>query len=379
MSSQMSNRMSNRNESRSPSGLWRKGVLLALALLLVCTAQGCGLLDLFRGTISETVTGDWVVIYFTNPIYPDEAPHAGGLDADLVNLIDNAQESVDVAAYDFDLETVTEALIRAQNDGLRVRLVTDISNADEEAIGRLTNAEIPVVARPGEGWGIMHNKFVVVDGTWVWTGSWNMTDNGTYRNNNNAVVIASRSLATDYNIEFEEMFAGDFGPSSPADTPYPVVNIETEETEAQVEVYFSPEDGVAAQIREELSEAQSQVRFLAFQFTSEELADALIDLQRSGIDVSGVMEDRYAGASYSQRDRLRSGGVTVHTDANPYIMHHKVIIIDDQTVILGSYNFTGNAEDNNDENILIVHDPEVAAAYLGEFGRVLRDAQMGGE
>jgi phosphatidylserine/phosphatidylglycerophosphate/cardiolipin synthase-like enzyme len=91
------------------------------------------------------------------------------------------------------------------------------------------------------------------------------------------------------------------------------------------------------------------------------------------------MEDRYAGASYSQRDRLRSGGVTVHTDANPYIMHHKVIIIDDQTVILGSYNFTGNAEDNNDENILIVHDPEVAAAYLGEFGRVLRDAQMGGE
>jgi len=56
-------------------------------------------------------------------------------------------------------------------------------------------------------------------------------------------------------------------------------------------------------------------------------------------------------------------------------MHHKVFVVDDQVVILGSYNFTGNAEEENDENVLIIHDPEVARAFLEEFDRVFREAQ----
>jgi phosphatidylserine/phosphatidylglycerophosphate/cardiolipin synthase-like enzyme len=328
------------------------------------------------GGISETVTGDWIVVHFTSPRYPDDASgHTGGIDADLVALIDSAEESVDVAAYDLDLETVVDALIRAQRDEVQVRLVTDVANAEQEAIARLREAQIPVVTRPGDGWAIMHNKFVVVDEVWVWTGSWNLTENGTYRNNNNAVLIASRSVAENYTAEFEEMYSGLFGPSSPADTPHPIVNIQGEETETRVEIYFSPEDQVIDHILRTLSEARSHVRFMAFQFTSEELADALVDLKEDGIEVEGVMEARYAGSSYSQYDRLRSGGVNVLGDSNPYIMHHKVFIVDDQTVILGSYNFTGSAEENNDENVLIVHDPEVAAAFLTEFDDIFQDGE----
>jgi phosphatidylserine/phosphatidylglycerophosphate/cardiolipin synthase-like enzyme len=56
-------------------------------------------------------------------------------------------------------------------------------------------------------------------------------------------------------------------------------------------------------------------------------------------------------------------------------MHHKVIIIDDETVVLGSYNFTSSAEAYNDENVLIIHDTEVAGLFVEEFARVYQEAR----
>jgi phosphatidylserine/phosphatidylglycerophosphate/cardiolipin synthase-like enzyme len=72
---------------------------------------------------------------------------------------------------------------------------------------------------------------------------------------------------------------------------------------------------------------------------------------------------------------LRQGGVDVLEDGNCYILHHKVIIIDERTVITGSYNFTNSAERDNDENLVIVDDPNLARAYLDEFERVYAQAQ----
>jgi phosphatidylserine/phosphatidylglycerophosphate/cardiolipin synthase-like enzyme len=229
----------------------------------------------------------------------------------------------------------------------------------------------------------MHDKFVVIDGQWVWTGSWNMTENGAYRNNNNAVLIGSTALAENYTAEFEEMFAGQFGPTSPASTPNPhiAITVETgdgeggQERQVEVENYFAPEDEVAAQIIAQIAGAQSRIRFMAFTFTSDEIAEAMLEQARAGVVVQGVMEERNAGREYSEYERLRAEVHDVLPDGNPYIMHHKVIIIDDTTVILGSYNFTANAEENNDENLLIIHDPEVAALFVAEFGRVYEQAR----
>ncbi len=360
---------------------WQAALLLALTLLVAWGLKTCAGADFLGGQgATETVSGDYIVIHFTAPQYPDDpAAHVGGIDDELAALIDVAQESVDVATYDLELDTVAEALIRAQEAGVQVRLVTDGTNVGEEALTQVRQAHIPVVARPGTGGGIMHDKFVVVDETWVWTGSWNLTENGTYRNNNHAVLIASTSLAQDYAAEFEEMFSGQFGPSSPAETAHPLINVQREGAIiAQVEVYFAPEDGAAEHIIRTLSAAQSNVRFLAFVFTSEPIADALVELVEDGIQVAGVVEARSTGTLCSQYDRLRDSGVEVLPDGNPYVMHHKVFIVDDQTVILGSYNFTTSAEEANDENVLIIHDPEVAAAFLAEFDRVYQQAQAAG-
>ncbi|MBC7225884.1 MAG: phospholipase [Thermoflexales bacterium] len=357
---------------------WRTVVLLIVFLLLAWLLREFAGIDLLGGgEVTDTVAGDWIAVYFTTPRYPDDpALHTGSVDLHLVDLIDAAQQRVDVAAYQLNLPTVTDALLRAHRRGVQVRLVTDGEYEGEEMVARLRRAGVPVTVRPKDG-GIMHNKFVVVDGAWVWTGSWNLTENCTYRNNNNAVLIASRHLAEDYATEFEELFSGKFGPGSPKNTPYPTVVIEVPEKALQVpvEVYFAPEDKVASHLIPVLSGARQSIRFMAFSFTSQDIADALMERARQGVSVEGVVEGRSADAAYAQYARLQEAGVPVWKDGNPYLLHHKVFIVDGETVVLGSYNFTGNAEKDNDENLLIIHNPEVAQAFLDEYARVWQQAE----
>jgi phosphatidylserine/phosphatidylglycerophosphate/cardiolipin synthase-like enzyme len=353
--------------------------LIALAL----AQAACSGLDLNLGgsrTVTETVSGDWIRVYFTNPRYPDDdAYHYGGLDEELAVVIGQAEASVDLAAYDLDLMRVANALIAAHRDGIQVRVVVESDNADEEAVAELKEEGIFVVEDERDS-GLMHNKFVVIDEQWVWTGSWNLTQNGTYRNNNNAVLIASAALADNYTAEFEEMLTNQFGPSSPTGTPNPHIIItsktdEGRERQCEIENYFAPEDEVATEIIAEIESAQSRIRFLAFTFTSDEIADAMLARAEAGVVVQGVIESRNAEQEHSEYERLRRAVHDVLPDGNPYIMHHKVIIIDDATVILGSYNFTASAEESNDENVLIIHDPEVAALFVAEFGRVYEQAR----
>ena len=89
----------------------------------------------------------------------------------------------------------------------------------------------------------------------------------------------------------------------------------------------------------------------------------------------GVVEAQNATGSQASFGPLRAGGVDVLLDGNCYILHHKVIIIDQRTVITGSYNFTSSAEQSNDENLVIVDDSALARAYLDEFERVYAQAQ----
>lgn len=359
-------------------------LLVLLAIILTLAQMMCGWLDalLNPGTVRETVSGDWIRVYFTSPRYPDEGGRRGGLDEDLVSAIEQAESSVDLAVYDLNLQSVTDALIAAHRDGVRVRAVVESDNVDEGAVARLERADVPVV-RDGRNSGLMHNKFAVIDEQWVWTGSWNLTENGTYRNNNSAVLIASPALAENYTAEFEEMVRGRFGPTSPVNTPHPhvVITVQIEgtdepyEREVELENYFAPEDKVAAEIIDEISAAESRIRFMAFTFTSDDIADAMLERAEAGVVVQGVVESRNADRSYSEYKRLRTAVHDVLPDGNPYIMHHKVIVIDDETVIVGSYNFTASADERNDENVLIIHDPEVAALFVSEFGRVYEQAR----
>lgn len=314
--------------------------------------------------------GDWYSLYFNTPRYPDKDQyHYGGIDEELVVVIEEAQKTIDVCAYEFDLEGVAHALVRAKDRGVVVRLVTDTDNVDEEGTQILKKAKVKIVE--DDRGAIMHNKFLVVDGEWVWTGSWNLTVNGTYRNNNNAMLIHSPALARNYQIKFNAMFEDkEFGPSREAGTTEPVLQIQG----VKVENYFAPEDEVAEKLVRVIQGAKKSILFMAFSFTHEDIGDAMIARAKEGVEVRGVFESRGSDTQYSEYGAMKKAKLDVMVDGNPYVMHHKVIIVDGEIVVMGSYNFSANADESNDENVLIIYSPEIAAQYEAEFLRVYETA-----
>jgi phosphatidylserine/phosphatidylglycerophosphate/cardiolipin synthase-like enzyme len=312
------------------------------------------------------VRGAWFELYFTEPFSSLASQKTGGPDGPLVEAIDAARLSVDLAAYSLTLNSVRAALIHAHQRGVRVRVVMESDNMDGSDPQALKDAGIPMLGDRREG--LMHDKFVVIDNSEVWTGSMNFTDSGAYADNNNLIRIRSVKMAEDYTKEFEEMFIDDkFGLDIVAQTPNPRVTIDG----TPIDVYFSPDDGVAANLLDLLNAAQSSIYFMAFSFTSDDLGDAIRARFQNGVDVKGVMEtDQIKSNVGTEYDAFLQAGVDVRRDGNDGQMHHKVIIIDKQIVVLGSYNFTNSAETKNDENLLVVYNPEIAAQYLAEFERV---------
>lgn len=301
-------------------------------------------------------------VYFA----PCDPYDAEGIDNALKTFVESARESIWCAAYDLEHPELADVLIAQHARGMDVRIVSDSQYEQRDAVRQCIGAGIPVVFdRRGA---FMHNKFCVVDGRRVWTGSTNFTQNGMYRNNNNSLVVDSERLAANYETEFLEMFRDKrFGRRSPRNTPFPEVMVNS----ARILCYFAPEDGVLEKVLDEIRKAESAVDVMAFAFTSEDIALALVDRIGSGVRVRAIFEQRNAAAPSSRDEFLARHGAEVYLDANPYSMHHKVMILDRITVITGSYNFTASAEKDNDENVLIIRSASVAALYGQEFERLM--------
>ena len=312
---------------------------------------------------STTGTGDGRIAVYFAPCAPFNPV---GIDDRLVAFLKDAKRSVYCAFYELQLPEAADALINQHQAGVDVRIVTDSEYKDREALRRCMAVGIPVVFDDRSPF--MHNKFCVVDSGRVWTGSMNVTENGAFRNNNNAVLLASEELAADYSAEFLEMFEDKaFGGRSPRNTHFVQMRV----GEALVECYFAPEDKVLREIVSEIEEANKGIDFMAFSFTSDDIAQAMAKRMKQGVRVRGLFERRCAGSKYSRDEYLAERGAEIYLDENEHTMHHKVIVIDGETVITGSYNFSASAEEKNDENVLILHAPAIARAYVAEFERLL--------
>jgi phosphatidylserine/phosphatidylglycerophosphate/cardiolipin synthase-like enzyme len=221
--------------------------------------------------------------------------------------------------------------------------------------------------------GLMHNKFWIFDRKIVWTGSTNITQNGTLLNNNNVILLESRDVAEMYEREFVEMWSDDqFGITSPSTVDQQNVKID----DSSVLVRFAAEDDVATLLAELLGRAQSEIRFMAFSFTDDDMGGSILQQAKNGVSVAGIFEQRGAMTEYSEFTFLYCNGLSVRLDGNPRTMHHKVLIIDRQIVVTGSYNFSVNADTSNDENVIMIDNSQIAAEYLKEFDRLWAESQL---
>ncbi len=133
-------------------------------------------------------------------------------------------------------------------------------------------------------------------------------------------------------------------------------------------VLFSPHGGCTDTVVKEIRDARTSIRIQAYSFTSQMIAKAIIDAQRRGVKVQAILDKSNRTARYSAATFLKNQGAEVRIDARHAIAHNKIIIIDDQTIITGSFNFTKAAEESNAENLLVLRDqPDIARQYVANW------------
>jgi phosphatidylserine/phosphatidylglycerophosphate/cardiolipin synthase-like enzyme len=338
-------------------------------------ATGSDPLGLFTEPTPASITigsgGDWWQVYFTNPPNVNDPDNLkGSIEEKLIDRINNAQRTIHIAAFEFNLTPVAEALIAAHKRGVEVLWVTDDEHGleadEEEGHGQFAMLKKAGIKVKDDGRGaLMHDKFWIFDDQTVWTGSTNITVNGMFRNNNNVIVIESPELAAIFEREFAEMWAGEFGPKSPSTVDSQAVTVDG----TSIQVLFAAEDEVASRLVPLIEKAQKSIRFMAFSFTHDDIGAAVLARARAGVDVKGIFETRGSETEYSQMPGLYCAGVPVRQDGNPATFHHKVFVIDEEIVITGSFNFSDSADESNDENVVIVANADIAAQYLQEFER----------
>lgn len=364
-----------------------------------------------------------------------EAPNAVALNdswdllGTLVTLIDSAKFSVDLCIYDLEHPRIAEALIRAKQRGVRIRLITDNNNRndsheldpimwnmlgaagiysiDDDGDIYLSANEILDFDLVNDG-ADMHHKFAVIDALSespaddiVWTGSTNLTYTGAY-NTNNVVVIKDAEIAAVYEEEFNQMWGGSGESPRPEKARFHKDKVDVSQHVfdvggTKVEVYFAPinRDRSKPSISQRLvklvkEEVQHDIKFQAFSFTPTiDLAKAIWEVSENPkISLSGVIDPGFF-SRYKNTQQIwgtkeaQSGNKMILPARETRKLHHKVLLLDaehpdpkDQAVVVtGSYNFSNNAEVNNDENLLIIYSDEIAAQYLADFNGAFERAK----
>jgi len=318
----------------------------------------------------------WWEVYFTDPLSinnPDVL--TGSIEEKLIELINHAQASIHIASFEFNLTPVAQALIAAKNRGVDVKWMTDDKNgiqvdgdSGRGQFAMLTAAGVEV--KDDARSALMHNKFWIFDQKILWTGSTNITANGIFKQNNNVIVIHSNDIAFAFEREFQEMWGGQFGPRAPS-----TVNNQWAILDGSaVQALFSPEDKVMSNLLPVVNDAKTSIRFLAFSFTDYPLAQVMINRANAGVDVKGVFETFGSTSPSSELQTLWCAHLPVRQDGNPSFLHDKIIIVDNNIVVTGSLNFSANADESNEENIVIVDNAEIASLYLQEFDKLWAQA-----
>ena len=302
------------------------------------------------------------------------------LNAFNTNVIESAKKTVDVAMYSITYSDNVNDLITAAKRGVQVRVLMDEGHCypkmDKETKRLLDIPGIQFRTIRGYGdYGVNHNKIVIADKKTVTAGSYNWTFTATFNNMENSVLITDKKYAKGYSDYFEWMWKngrtleqgktletvqqGKYG------LPPQAHNI-AKFNGADVPAFiFSPGSRSEERLAAILDAAKETIDACTFSFSSEILANALINAQRRGVKVRFMMDKNLAKKSIAGRNVFKSG-----TDFKVRIgrkgkgaLHDKFVIIDNKILQTGSFNWAQNASVNSFENMVFFNDDEHINAY----------------
>ncbi|MGD1897011.1 MAG: phosphatidylserine/phosphatidylglycerophosphate/cardiolipin synthase family protein [Phormidesmis sp.] len=361
---------------------------------------------------------------YTEP-YRQITRHGDNLEQVLIDSIMEATKTVDVAVQELNLPHVAQALLESQQRGVQVRLILENQYSHSEgdrlrALQIIRQGQIPQLddtADGSKGSGLMHHKFVVIDGKTVVTGSANLTYSGIHgdaddlqsRGNANVLLkIDSEAIAQQFTQEFNVMW-GD-GPGGKTDSqfglqkplrPAQSLTLPT----SRVSLQFSPvsasrpwAQSANGLIGQTIGQATRSIDAALFVFSDQPIANQLETQVRAGVQFRALIDPGFAYRPYSEAldilgiaipnqrcnieadNRLWAAPIqSIGTPALAYgdKLHHKFAVIDDKTVIVGSQNWSHAANAENDETLLVIRNETVAAHFNREFERLYSDAYLG--
>ena len=297
----------------------------------------------------------------------------------IVEFIKSAKKKLDIAVQELDCEEIAREIVRAKQRKVSVRLVLE---------GDYLRAKKPL-ARPFQSGGrgghevnrmlhdailrsaiktntdfnpkIFHQKYIIRDSSAVLTGSTNFTETGVSRNLNHLVIIYDRKVANTYSREFREIQQGHFGKLNEGHDEKPR---DVEVSGVPIRVLFAPDHAPEMEIMKQMAKAKKRIDFAIFTFSnSSGIDDQMILLKEAGISVRGALDGRQANQKWAATRPIKNAGADlcrVPSQGNLGKLHHKLMVIDKQVVVAGSFNYTGPANRLNDENIIILGDLESA-------------------
>ena len=362
----------------------------SIAVFGACAAPNLGASSgtCTAGDFPETFA--YSVQFTTNQHGRPEATCHRAVCRELLAAIDAAEKSIDFAIYGMRAQShIIAALARAQNRGVVVRGVVDSENADcttfgypdtPTLIGGLAAGSVHCDIGGGYSY-IMHNKFFVIDGHKVWTGSTNISDTelGGEYNSDVAAILSSFKLAEIYRGEFDEMYVGGLFHKRKTDNTLHTIDAGHFTDGTLVKSYFSPTDHARANAVIPLIDAATATLDIAmFYFTSQEISSAVLAARARGVAVRMVLDAGGAANAYSKHHDLCAAGVAVKIENWGAKSHSKWAVADagvagGAAVVFGSMNWTGAGDTDNDENTLYVKNGGLAAAFHAEFERQWAD------
>jgi len=305
---------------------------------------------------------------------PKQVGAPDDLEKPIIDFIDSVDSTLEIAVQELESVSIAKAILRARKRRVRVRLVIerdylserspvddpwvedeDNNNIDNRKIyAALLRAKVHVITDLNPN--IFHQKFMVKDWrtsgkTQVLTGSTNFTPTGTSVNLNHIVIITSKRTAKVYRREFEELWSGTFGQKRSRHQPKPSVY---QISNVPVKILFAPDHSPEMEVMKQMLKAKRRIDFAIFTFaTSSGIDDAMIAIQRGNIAVRGVLDLGQGNQKWAASRPLVVEGVELYLarrTGGVKKLHHKLMVIDEQLIIAGSFNYTEPATALNGKN-----------------------------
>lgn len=326
------------------------------------------------------------------------------LEKEIVDFINDTKESLDVAVQELENPKIAEAIDAVSrrtrdsrpNRRIPVRVVVESSYLreskpippnDPPKLGEfgVNREQMRLLLRGAVHYKLdfnastFHNKFIIRDynkpNAALLTGSTNFTPTGTGSNLNNLVIFRDSAVIKAYREEFLEINRGVFGRHSPRGHKAKEAMVGN----TRVFPLFAPDHNPELIIVNAVLKAEKSIHLAMFTFSgSSTIDDAMLSALRNGVTVKGVLDRMQSGHKYSPHPKLIAAKAELRRHRVRRLrgfrrggkLHHKVMVIDRQVVVTGSFNYTGKANQFNDESVFFIHNPDIAEFFIAEIERI---------